>query len=307
MNPAPTVSIVMAVYNAECYLAQAIDSVLHQTFTDFELIVVNDGSTDGSLVMLQAYAQRDDRIRVISRDHRGIPTTRNELLAHAQGEFIAVMDADDVMLPDRLARQVALLQQQPEIVCVGGYYDMINGQGKLITHITVPTQDVDIQDHLLSGRTVIQHSCAMIRHAALREVGGYDYATPLAEDLDLLLRLGERGKLANLEDVILNYRVHPKSTSAKRLRQMTVAVRDVCQRAWQRRGLLPRPCEDAELRYYEMILRCGWQAVERCDRAEAIAYGRHAVTTLPWRKGSWKLLVFAYLKTALTALRRQSP
>ncbi|MCS6815203.1 MAG: glycosyltransferase [Cyanobacteria bacterium] len=299
MNSTPTVSIVMAVYNAERYLGRAIDSILCQTFTDFELIVVNDGSTDGSLGILQAYAQQDDRIRVISREHRGIPATRNELLAQAQGEFIAVMDADDVMLPSRLANQVAFLRQHPDVVCVGGYYDMINGQDKFITHIVVPTEDTDIQDSLLSGRTVIQHSCAMMRHTALREVGGYDHATPLAEDLDLLLRLGERGKLANLAEVILHYRVHPKSTSAQRLRQMTVAVRDVCQRAWQRRGLPPRPCEDAEWRYYEMILRCGWQAVERRDRTEAIAYGRHAVTTLPWRKGSWKLLVVAYLKTAL--------
>src|SRR3954468_5693657 len=116
---APTVSVLLAVYNARRYLRQAIDSILAQTFTDFEFIIIDDGSTDDTLAILREYEKRDGRIRLISRPNKGLTTTLNEGLALARGEFLARMDGDDVALPTRFEKQVTYLRDHPECVLVG--------------------------------------------------------------------------------------------------------------------------------------------------------------------------------------------
>ncbi|MDW8202197.1 MAG: glycosyltransferase, partial [Cyanobacteriota bacterium SKYGB_h_bin112] len=204
----PAISVNMAVYNAARHLPAAIDSILAQTFTDFEFLIIDDGSTDRSLKILETYAQRDHRIRVTSRENRGIAKTRNELLYQSRGEFIAVMDADDITVPERFALQVEFLRAHPEVVCLGGNYDMIDDRDNLLYVVTLPTQDADIQDCLLTGSAAISHPSAMIRRSALLQVGGYDESLKAAIDLDLWLRLGEVGKLANLDTMLLRYRVH---------------------------------------------------------------------------------------------------
>src|SRR5687768_11090116 len=138
MAPVPTISVVMSVYNAGRFLRPAVDSILAQTFSDFEFIIIDDGSTDRSPDVLREYAARDGRIRLTVRPNRGLTRTLNEAIKQARGEFVARMDCDDVALPDRFEKQLAYLRADPTIVCVGGYFELIDGKGRLLTRLRPP-------------------------------------------------------------------------------------------------------------------------------------------------------------------------
>src|SRR3990172_5385939 len=124
------VSVLMPFYNAERYVGEAIESILCQTFKEFELVAIDDGSTDRSLEVVRGYACRDTRIRCFSSAHKGIAATRNETLSRANGKYIAVMDADDISLPERLAKQVAYLESHPECVLVGSWVQLMDSAGR---------------------------------------------------------------------------------------------------------------------------------------------------------------------------------
>ena len=299
----PRVSVLMPVYNAERYLAEAVESVLGQSFTDFELLVVDDGSTDGSLALLRRYAEGDRRVQVVSRPNTGYLVALNQMLAVAQGELIARMDGDDVALPERFARQVAFLDAHPDVVCVGGAALLIDEGGRMLNELPRPVDDALIQEAALRGDTPIIHPSAMMRLADARAVGGYRETTYLAEDLDLWLRLGERGRLANLPEVVVKYRMHERSVSAVyRLRQLE-AIRVSCRDAWARRGLEPRPLPTEPWRRandrgsrFQFALKYGWWAFLRRDRPTALHYGLQSVRARPWDPQGWRLLVCAVIK-----------
>jgi GT2 family glycosyltransferase len=297
----PLISVLMSVYNAQRYLAQAVESILHQSLTDFEFLIVDDGSTDGSLAILQRYAQQDQRIRLLSRANRGLVSSLNQLLELAQGELIARMDADDIALPNRFAEQVAFLQQHPEVVCVGGAQDWIDQAGRVLLHHPEAQQNDEIQQLALSGRTPINHPSAMIRTAALRQVGGYDPSFYPAEDLDLWLKLGEIGQLANLSTTVLQYRQHSQSISEQQQAQQLERQQAACQQAWQRRGVtaefqaLPWRPTDRSSRH-RLITMYGWWFFNAGRRWDALAYGCKAVGILPWSTAGWKLVACSLLK-----------
>jgi glycosyltransferase involved in cell wall biosynthesis len=300
----PALSVLMAVYNSEAYLVQAVESILNQTWQDFELIIIDDGSTDSSLDILQTYAKQDQRLRLISRENRGIPYTRNQLLAQASAELIAIMDSDDVALPDRLTRQVAYMQQHPEIVCLGSAYELIDAKGRLITQLPVPLDDAAIQAQILAGHAAIFQPCAMMRRSAVQQVGGYDDTMTQAEDLDLWLKLGEVGKLGNLPDVLVQYRLHANSVSEQDCALQRQKALIACQRAWQRRGIQARfeatepwrPGKDRQSQH-RFMLQYGWWAFNSKQRQTAIIYSLKAIWALPWQLQGWKLLSCTLLKS----------
>lgn len=213
MSNNPTVSVLMPVYNSERYVAEAVESILAQTFVDFEFIITDDGSTDASLQILEAYANQDERIRLTSRANKGLTPTMNEMLCKAEGDFIAVLENDDVALPERLAHQVEFLQHESDVVCVSGAYELIDEKGRLLTCLSLPEHNDEIQRLALTGCGSISHPGVMMRRASLIEIGGYDETMSLAHDLDLWLRLGEIGTLANLKDAVVKYRLHKNSLS----------------------------------------------------------------------------------------------
>src|SRR4051794_6460824 len=178
----PAVSIIMAVYNAEEFLAAAVESILAQTFRDFEFIVIDDGSTDRSAELLRKYAEKDNRLRLISRPNKGLTASLNEGVQLARGELIARMDADDVARADRLQIQVDYLRAHPEVVLLGGAYELIDGAGRMLTTIRPPSDDATLQEHALSGRTPICHPLAMMRRDAVIRAGGYDEEFKVAQD-----------------------------------------------------------------------------------------------------------------------------
>ncbi|NJR65197.1 MAG: glycosyltransferase family 2 protein [Leptolyngbyaceae cyanobacterium CRU_2_3] len=293
----------MPVYNAERYVGQAIESILSQTFEDFEFIILDDGSTDASLKILKEYAAKDKRIRLISRENQGVIRTRNELLEQSIGEYVAVMDADDIALPERFALQVKFLQANPNVVCVGGVHDLIDEKGRFLTRLPLPQHDQQIQQLALAGHGSICNPCAMIRRAALIQIGGYDETLACAEDLDVWLKLGEIGELANLENTVLRYRLLKSSISEQNGVLQRQAAREICERAWLRRGIEGyfeaeepwRPTKDAASQH-RFMLQYGWWAFNSGQRGTASLYGIKAITVLPFAAEGWKLLTASILK-----------
>ncbi len=299
----PTVSVLMAVYNRERYLAKAIESILQQTLPAFELIVIDDGSTDRSLAILQAYAEQDSRIRFTSWENRGIPGTRNELIQQASADLLAIMDSDDIALPDRLALQVAFMQQHPEVVCLGGAFQLIDAKDRLIKTLAVPLTNPEIQRLILAGHPGVPQPCAMLRRQTVLQVGGYNETMTQAEDLDLWLRLGEVGELANLPNPLVQYRLHSDSVSEQDNPLQRQKAREACEQAWQRRGIsgqfeanIPwRPGADRQSRH-QFMLQYGWWAFSSSQRQTALIYAIKALWLRPQAATGWKLLVCALIK-----------
>jgi glycosyltransferase involved in cell wall biosynthesis len=241
----PRVSVLMPVYNAGPYLAEAVESILAQTFHDFEFIAVNDGSTDGSPGILQNYAARDRRMRLLDRPNTGIVGALNDGLAVARGEFIARMDGDDISLPDRFALQLAFLEAHPDHVAVGAQGVMIDSDGDAIAPLEAPLTHEAIDALNMAGQgSPIPHPVAMIRREPLERLGGYRREYQDAEDSDLFLRLAELGRLANLPDRLLKYRINPTSVSRIRPANQRKQAWEAVAAAHQRRGLPVPPVPD---------------------------------------------------------------
>lgn len=207
----------MAVYNAHKYLRSCIESVLSQSYRDFEFVIVDDGSTDGSDEIVEQFASRDSRIRLIKQSNRGVSAARNLAVSHSRFELLATMDADDVMLPKRLQRQLEFMQQHPEVSVVCSYAQLIDRDGKVIgtshTIVDVHRGREQRDPHLFLE---IVHPSTMIRKQALLEVGGYSDRFHVAVDRELWGRLVTSGHfIAVMPETLLQYRLHQSSVTAK--------------------------------------------------------------------------------------------
>lgn len=228
----PTVSVIMSVYNGEQYLAEAIDSILAQTFRDFEFIIVDDGSRDGTARIVQAYAERESRMQCIQLERNlGIAEARNRGIEAAIGDFITIMDCDDISLPQRLEKQVGYLQTHPEIGAVGtaGAAFAPDMSARLFD-LNVPQEHGIIVFATLIGLSFI-FSSVMTRAELLRAVGGYQSGLRIAEERDLYWRLlwQEGARFANLPDALYHYRLHDESNSHSHDRELDRQRREVRQ------------------------------------------------------------------------------
>jgi len=225
MPPSPvTVSVVMPVYNRAAQVAQAARGILDGTFGEFELIAVDDGSTDDSVAILTGLAEADGRVRVLRQANAGAYAARTAAAAVARGRYLAMQDADDVSLPDRLAKQVALLDAHPDVALVGGGLHMVDGGGeRVIRTAAVPTDDDAIRSAIESYNP-IHTTTATIRKTSFDAVGGFRKAFRVAGDYDLWLRLSERWPLANLGEPLARYRVHGDQISTTKLGQQVMGI-----------------------------------------------------------------------------------
>jgi hypothetical protein len=223
MPEIPRVSVVMPVHNGGPYLEHAIDSILRQTFTDFELVITDDGSTDSTAAVLHRYQSVDPRVRVQHQEKAGLVVSLNRGCQEARATYIARMDADDVAFPDRLARQVEFLDRHPQVALVGGAVVRIDEAGREIKRNVCPTSHAEIV-RALAEYNCFTHSTVMMRADVLAAVGGYREAYLHAEDYDLWLRLSERYELANLGEPLLHYRVYAGQVSVRYLQQQIVSV-----------------------------------------------------------------------------------
>jgi glycosyltransferase involved in cell wall biosynthesis len=283
----PIVSVVTAAYNVEAYAAEAVESILGQSFRDFEFLIIDDGSTDGTLAVLRRYAEQDSRIRLWSRQNLGIVASANELIDRARGEFIARIDADDVAMPDRLECQVNHLRDHPQCLAVGSQALLIDPEGDpLCTWFTSQARG-----------GLICHGTSMIRRHALIEVGKYNPRFPLASDLDLFLRLAEHGRLDNIPKTLLKYRMHLGSVSHREPRRQMDLAREIMLEALRRRNLaetdLRVETRDASRTPCPLERKWGWWALSSGHVRTARKHAWRAFRSEPFSIESMRLLYCA--------------
>ena len=209
----PKVSVLMPVYNAEAYLKQAIESILNQTYGDFEFLIVNDGSTDGSRAVIESFT--DARIQLIdNKNNLGIAQSRNKGLDKARGEYIALMDSDDISLPQRLAKQVAFMDGHRECgVCGSWMLTIGRREGHIITY---PTDCETIRCSMFFKNKGVANPAAIIRKSFFDRLKiRYDPDLKCFSDYDFWARCLHATQFANVNEVLLNYRLHETNTDRR--------------------------------------------------------------------------------------------
>jgi glycosyltransferase involved in cell wall biosynthesis len=218
----PKITVLMPVYNCELYIREAVDSILNQTFTNFEFLIIDDASTDATVAIIKTY--NDPRIQLIEKPkNSGYTNSLNYGLSIAKGEYIARMDGDDISLPERFAKQVAFLDANRDAVLCGALYQII-GTNKICNH---PLTHEEIKVKLISG-CYIAHPTVMFRKAVFEKNKlEYDPKMEPAEDYDLWSRLVFLGEVANIGEVLLHYRVHSQQTSIVRSIKQNKVSREI--------------------------------------------------------------------------------
>lgn len=205
-------SVIMPVHNGSSYLVDSIKSVLIQNYSNFELIIINDGSTDNSEKIIKEF--NDERIKLISNKKKsGIVYSLNKGLNISRGKFIARMDSDDICTKNRFMSQVNFLLKNQEIGLCSGHILKIDSSGKVLSKVNFPISDKDCNMHFLFGNPIV-HPAAMFKKDLALEVGGYSIGSEPAEDLDLWLKISSKSKIANLNKVLLHYRIHEQNYSS---------------------------------------------------------------------------------------------
>jgi glycosyltransferase involved in cell wall biosynthesis len=213
----PLVSIFVPVYNRENYLPATLDSILAQTFTDFEVIIADDGSMDHTLEIAQTYTQKDTRIKVLSLPHRGEVATRNEAIqqAHPSSKYLMNHDSDDISMPDKLGKLVVYLESHPEIAIVGCLAEYFDDDGNHLGNRPIETQPDRIRATFGAKNSMI-NSASLIRREVFSKIGGYREEFLKLDDYDFFARALCAGfELANIPEVLHRIRLHPNSISRK--------------------------------------------------------------------------------------------
>ncbi|WP_367027404.1 glycosyltransferase [Methylococcus sp. ANG] len=238
----PRVTVLFPVYNGEQYLREALESLLTQTYRDFSLLAIDDGSTDSSLEILRSV--KDPRLSVkINPTNRGLINTLNEGLELVQSEYIARMDADDIATPYRLEEQLAFMDAHPDVGLCGGYYERFTDTESIV--VCPPTTHEDISYALIFDN-VMAHNTVMFRRSVLeRHRLRYDPAFAYAEDYELWVRFARYSRLANLPRVLVRYRFHPANTSSRFRQEQQVAAAKIRHIHRTNLGLEPQPGDAA--------------------------------------------------------------
>jgi glycosyltransferase involved in cell wall biosynthesis len=214
----------MPVRNGARWLSEAVDSVLDQELRDLELVIIDDGSDDDTVRLLERCARGDDRVRALRQPPQGIVAALNRGIAAARAPYLARLDADDVARPDRLARQLAFIERHDRVDLVGSAAEVIDEGGAVIGCVAPPTDPGKLARHLRRGNPIV-HSSVLMRADAVRRSGGYRKAFGAAEDYDLWLRMAENGGIANLPEQLVSLRRHDASVSLRNAVRQSFSVR----------------------------------------------------------------------------------
>jgi hypothetical protein len=313
----PVVSVVMSVFNGQRFLAEAIESILSQTFRDFEFIIIDDGSTDGTAAILAHYQEIDSRIVVHNQQNKGLIASLNTGCGLSRGRYIARMDADDIAAPDRLHRQVKYLEGNPAVAVLGSSVNIIDDMGRHLSTPNFPTSDEKIKEWLFDLHLVpFSHPTLVFSAEKLRAIGGYRQAMLAAEDYDLLVRVAERWQIANLEEPVLNMRRHANSVSITNIRQQVIAILGAWAASSMRRAGNPDPIDqedpvsrgqltslgvsDAVFEESLMGVYQYWIDVmlQGADKAGALRVMREALESQSWKHVSKSVIANTWLAAA---------
>jgi glycosyltransferase involved in cell wall biosynthesis len=235
-------SVLMSVYNSSAYLREAIESTLAQTHRDFEFLIIDDGSKDNSLEIVREYEKQDSRIRVLAHPNWGVAGSLNDAVEHARYDWLFRMDPDDVMMPNRLERQLDFLQKNPDLAVASSLVYLIDGTGRSIGKSRSPYTTRKAVTKAIAGTTLIgfHHPAAAIRKSVFQSVGGYRQQCWPAEDLDLWNRIADHGHMMLVQtEYLLKYRVHSSSISISAGRHQVLTIDWVENCKNRRRAGLP--------------------------------------------------------------------
>jgi glycosyltransferase involved in cell wall biosynthesis len=290
-------SVLMPVFNAEKYLSVAVQSILDQTYRDFDFLIINDGSTDSSLGILEDFASIDKRIRLVSRPNKGLVNTLNEGLQLIKTPYIARMDADDIAFPHRFERQMDYLHQNPDCLLLGSRVIIIDPEGEDICEMGKFFSHKDLDDGLMSKKgQLIYHPSVIFQREPVIRIGGYRNNYPHVEDLDLFLRLSETGKIENLPETLLKYREHTDKIGYVYIDQQTQQIEQLIKEAHERRGLSYTqglPPTKSNMTVSDRWRIWSWWALKAGNLSTARKYAFKALSSNFFSLESWRLVFCA--------------
>lgn len=301
----PKVTVVMSVYNEAEYISTAIESILKQTFEDFEFQIIDDGSTDRTPEIIKHYAEQDDRIKYLVNDiNKGLPASLNKGIERASGKYIARMDADDVSLPNRFEKQVRYLDSKPDAHVVGSYTYLIGLDGEFIGEQSYPRGGRSV-DRLKQQGPGVVHPSVMMKKASLHQVGGYREPFTYAQDLDLWIRMADEfgsSFLQIIPEPLLKYRVTPGQYDRHLVTEIYESY--VGEFIGRERKLQRRISEDLETQEIERghsmskimyHYRVGRLLVDQGKRSKAIRHFSYVLRSIPLSPHGWYGMVLVCL------------
>lgn len=231
----PEVSVIMSVYNGEKYLEEAIDSILNQTFNDFELVIVDDGSFDQTAAIIKNY--KDPRIKYFYQKNRGASHGRNRCIKESKGEYIACMDSDDISVPERIEKQVYFLEKHPDIGIVGSWATKITEDGESMLTMEMPQDDFSIRK-LLKTDSPFFHSSVMFRRCLFNSCCNYPVDFSQGEDWILWHQFSRKTIMANIEEALIKHRIHP-ATATNYTKNEARKIKGIVHRYIENRNIMP--------------------------------------------------------------------
>ena len=297
----PKISVIIPVYNGEKTIQTTIDSVLNQTFQDFELIVINDGSTDSTLEILSTIS--DPRLQVFSYPNSGAPKSRNRGFDQSSGEYIAFLDADDLWTPDKLEAQLKALQNNPEAAVAYSWTDHIDESGQFLysgRHLTI---NGNVYPELLVQNFLENGSNPLIRRQAFAEIQGFDESLLGGQDRDLYLRLAACYPFVGVPAVHIFYRMSPNSISSQVLRQEKQCVAVIEKAFLQAPSELQSLKQQSLARIYKYLLYRALQGYPSQQKGRAALrflyqYGKYDPSALK----QWQFFSIILLKSSIMAV-----
>lgn len=290
----PILSVLLPVYNAEKYLAAAIESILQQTYSDFYFIIINDGSTDNSLSIIQSFANQDSRIQLINRENKGLVYTLNEGLSLIKTPYVARMDADDIALPIRFEKQMQYMLHNNDCLLLGTRVIIIDSDGDEICEMGDYFSHEEIDQGLLDKKgQLIYHPSIIFQKKIVDQLGGYRSKYPHVEDLDLFLRVSEQGKIENLREPLLKYREHISKVGHLHFQEQLTEINDVIKETFNRRNLTfhETPINTSSAIYEVDRWRTwAWWALNSGNVKTAKKYMLKLLLSSPFSIESWRLL-----------------
>lgn len=268
----PRITVSINAYNGMPYLVDAVESIQNQTIKDWELLIVNDGSTDGTSEYLKKLT--DPRIRVLEQENRGTAASSNRAIADSKSEFIARMDADDISLPNRLEELLRFMDANPTVGMAGSQAVWFGEHG-IGKSLKLPTTHDEIWKALMGGYHAMVHATLIMRTEVIKKVGGYWQYRQYDDDTDMMLRMGEASKLANIDKVLYHYRILPGSLSGASMKRVRFSY-DYSIELARLRGLgLPSMSPEA---FAESLQSRAWwvRAADACEFHGRVQY-RQAV------------------------------
>jgi glycosyltransferase involved in cell wall biosynthesis len=277
----PKVSVIIPSYNAMSYLPKTLESVLNQTFRDFEVLIINDGSLDN--IVQWASELVDDRVKLISQKNQGLAGARNTGVAHAKGEYIAFLDADDLWEPTKLEKQIRRLDDDPTVGVVHTWTFLVDPESRRTGKILTSHAEGNVWQQIVENNPIVVSS-VMVRSSCLEDIGEFDRELRYCEDVDMWLRLASRYSFAVVKEPLTSYRLHP-GTLSTHCQGVLESNRIVIERAFQ-----SVPTELLYLRnraYGKQNLYLAWRSLNNKDYENAIHFRQQALAHYPQLRYSW--------------------